>query len=92
MTGKRIEAELSELLPRKIYDQSHVSFGQMMIDMANNTMADESIVKQSLHGPLVSGAIDVYDKDSRTKRRKGSSIKSSDIIIPSPQRTMFFTS
>ncbi len=92
VTGKRIEAELSELLPRKIYDQSHVSFGQMMIDMANNTMADESIVRQSLHGPLVSGAIDVYDKDSRTKRRKGSSIKSSDIIIPSPQRTMFFTS
>lgn len=92
VTGKRIETELSELLPRKIYDQSQLSFEQMMIGMANNTMADENIVKQSLHGPIVSGDINVFDKDSRTKRRKGSSIKSSDIIIPSPQRTIFFTS
>lgn len=92
VTEKRIETELSELLPRKIYDQPHLSFEQMMIGMANNTMADESIVKQSLHAPIVSGDIHVYDKDSRTKRRKGSSIKSTDIIIPSPQRTIFFTS
>ncbi|RON08176.1 hypothetical protein BK659_16595 [Pseudomonas brassicacearum] len=90
VTGKRIEAELSEFLPKKIYDQPQLSFSQMMIGMANNTMADEKIVKQSLHGPIMNGDIEVYDKDSRTRRRKGSSIKSSDIIIPSPQRTIFF--
>ncbi|MGQ3322440.1 three-Cys-motif partner protein TcmP [Pseudomonas brassicacearum subsp. neoaurantiaca] len=90
VTNKRIENELSIFLPRKIYDQTHQSFANMMMGLANNTMADESIVKQSLHGPIVSGDIVVYDKDNRTRRRKGSSIKSSDIIAPSPQRTMFF--
>lgn len=91
VTSKRIEAELSEVLPRKIYDQPQLSFEQMMMGMANHTMADENIVKQSLHGPIMNGDIEVFDKNSRTKRRKGSSIKSSDIIVPSLQRTMFFT-
>jgi three-Cys-motif partner protein len=91
VTGKRIEAELSELLPRKIYDQPTQSFGMMMRGMANGTMANESIVREALHMPILCKDIEVFDKDGRTKRRKGSSIKSTDILVPASQRTMFFT-
>lgn len=45
VTGKRIKAELSELLPRKIYDQPPQSFGMMIRGTANGTMANESIVR-----------------------------------------------
>lgn len=92
MTSKRIETELSELLPRKIYEQPTQSFGMMMRAMANGTMANESIVREALHMPILCKDIEVFDKDGRTKRRKGSSIKSTDILVPASQRTMFFRS
>lgn len=90
VTSKRIENELSVHLPRKIYDQPQQTFSDMMKGMANYTMADENIVKLSLAGPIANGDIEVFDKDGRTRRRKGSSIKASDIIIPAPQRSMIF--
>lgn len=90
VTGKRIERELSELLPRQIYQQPVQTFEDMMKSMANSTMANESIVREALHMPILCKDIEVYDKDSGTKRRKGSSIKSSDILMPAAQRTMFF--
>lgn len=62
----------------------------MMRSMANGTMANESIVREALHMPILCKDIEVFDKDSGTRRRKGSSIKSSDILMPAAQRSMFF--
>jgi len=70
VTDKRIEAELSELLPRKIYDQPTQSFGIVMKGIANGTMANESIVLEALHMPVLCKDIEVLDKDGRTKRAK----------------------
>lgn len=90
VTGKRIETELSELLPRQIYHQPVQTFGAMMSSMANGTMANESIVRDALHMPILCKDIEVFDKSSGIRRRKGSSIKASDILMPAAQRSMFF--
>ncbi|RMM84584.1 hypothetical protein ALQ71_02960 [Pseudomonas coronafaciens pv. striafaciens] len=90
VTGKRIVSELSELLPKRIYESPNQTFEAMMRSMANATMANESIVREALHMPLMCKDIEVFDKDSRTRRRKGSSIKGSDIVVPAAQRSLFF--
>lgn len=92
ITSNRIGAELSELLPKQIYDSKPQTFGSLMKNIANFTMANESIVRESLHMPILCQDIDVIDKDGRTKRRKGGSIRESDVLMPAAQRPMFFLS
>lgn len=62
VTGKHIEAELSELLPRKIYDQLTQSSGMTIRGTTNGTMANESIVREALHMPILYKDIEVSTK------------------------------
>lgn len=89
-TQQRIEGELSEQLPRLIYDaKDGIRFEHLMANIANFTMADAEITKQSLDLAIRSAELEVTDHRDNVRRTKGSSIKPSDIIRPSRQRPLF---
>ncbi|MDB6060854.1 MAG: hypothetical protein JWM78_957 [Verrucomicrobiaceae bacterium] len=90
VTSQRIQAELSEILPRAIYETEEQTFEHLMRGIANFTMANEEIVKGSLEAVIASGDVEVKDKTGKTIRRKSSSIIGSDRIVASPQRPLFF--
>lgn len=58
--------------------------------LTNYTMADELRVKQALDIAVATGDLLAVDKNGKTRRRKGTSIKSTDILIAPPQRPIFF--
>lgn len=90
VTDSRIRGELSELLPKQVYEVEQQSFGSLMSGLANYTMADESRVKQALDIAVANGDLLAVDKDGKKKRRKGSSIKITDMLVAPPQRPFFF--
>ncbi|MBM3105867.1 three-Cys-motif partner protein TcmP [Pseudomonas sp. V1] len=90
VTDARIRGELSELLPKQVYEVEQQSFGSLMSGLANYTMADESRVKQALDIAVSNGDLLAMDKDGRKKRRKGNSIKITDTLVAPPQRPFFF--
>ncbi|MHA5465397.1 hypothetical protein ACVSMI_17630 [Pseudomonas aeruginosa] len=90
VTDTRIRGELSELLPKQVYEVEQQSFGSLMSGLANYTMADESRVKQALDIAVSNGDLLAVDKDGKKKRRKGSSIKITDTLVAPPQRPFFF--
>lgn len=89
-THERICTELSELLPQLLYKQHEQTFEALMHSVANFTMADEEVVKRSLNVAVANQDLEVRDKDGRSKRRKGESIKLSDVITAPAQSTFFF--
>ncbi|UUW84509.1 hypothetical protein [Pseudomonas aeruginosa] len=89
-THERICTELSELLPQLLYKQREQTFEALMHGVANFTMADEEVVKRSLNVAVSNQDLEVRDKDGRSKRRKGESIKLSDVITAPAQSTFFF--
>ncbi len=62
----------------------------LMSGLTNYTMADELRVKQALDIAVATGDLLAVDKNGKTRRRKGTSIKSTDILIAPPQRPIFF--
>lgn len=86
----RIRGELSELLPKQVYEVEQQPFRGLMTGLTNYTMADETRVKQALDLAIATGDLLAVDKDGKTKRRKGTSIKSTDMLIAPPQRPIFF--
>nr|WP_298522554.1 three-Cys-motif partner protein TcmP [uncultured Halomonas sp.] len=90
VTENRIYDELSELLPRELYEQKPQTFGSLMGKLTNFTMADEQLIKHSLGASIGNRDLVVIDKNGKTKRRKGSSIRLTDTVMASPQRTLFF--
>nr|WP_294973324.1 three-Cys-motif partner protein TcmP [uncultured Pseudomonas sp.] len=89
-TDARIRDELSELLPKQVFDVERRPFRQLMTELTNFTMADEARVKQALDIAVANGDLEAVDKDGKSRRRKGTSIKSSDILIAPSQRVFFF--
>ncbi|MDH4656810.1 three-Cys-motif partner protein TcmP [Pseudomonas sp. BN606] len=90
VTDSRIRGELSELLPKQVFEVERRPFMQLMSGLTNYTMADEARVKQALNVAVANGDLQAVDKDGKSRRRKGTSIKSTDILIASPQKTFFF--
>lgn len=89
-TNERICNELSEILPQQIHATPEQTFQQLMNKIANYTMADEDLVKRSLDVAVMNGDIEVLDKDGKSKRRKGGSIKLTDVIVAPAQSAFFF--
>lgn len=89
-TNERICSELSELLPQLLYKQREQTFGALMHSVANFTMADEEVIKRSLNVAVANRDLEVRDKDGKSKRRKGESIKLSDVITTPAQGAFFF--
>ncbi|MFI8742823.1 hypothetical protein ACQKD8_22485, partial [Pseudomonas sp. NPDC077405] len=89
-TNDRIRGELSELLPKQVYEVERQPFLGLMSGLTNYTMADELRVKQALDIAVATGDLLAVDKNGKTRRRKGTSIKSTDILIAPPQRPIFF--
>jgi hypothetical protein len=90
VTSERICTELSELLPQQLYAKREQTFESLMHSMANYTMADEEVVKRSLNVAVANQDLEVRDKNGVSKRRKGESIKLSDVITAPAQSTFFF--
>lgn len=89
-TRQRIHNELSDELPRKIFESSDgIAFSSLMGGIANKTMANAKLTRESLDTAVKASDIEVVDPKTGTRRAKGSSIKSTDIIIPSRQRPIF---
>ena len=57
------------------------TFLGLMSGLTNYTMADELRVKQALDIAVATGDLLAVDKNGKTRRRKGTSIKSTDILI-----------
>ncbi|MCP1617261.1 three-Cys-motif partner protein [Pseudomonas sp. SLBN-26] len=89
-TDNRIHSELSDLLPKQVYELESQPFINLMSGLTNYTMADEIRVKQALDTAIATGDLQAVDKDGKTRRRKGTSIKSTDILIAPQQRPIFF--
>ena len=89
-TDDRVRGELSELLPKQVYEVERQPFLGLMSGLTNYTMADELRVKQALDIAVATGDLLAVDKNGKTRRRKGTSIKSTDILIAPPQRPIFF--
>jgi len=89
-TDDRVRGELSELLPKQVYEVERQPFLGLMSGLTNYTMADEFRVKQALDIAVATGDLLAVGKDGKTRRRKGTSIKSSDILIAPPQSPIFF--
>lgn len=90
VTNERICTELSELLPQQLYAKREQTFESLMHSMANYTMADEEVIKRSLNVAVANQDLEVRDKNGVSKRRKGESIRLSDVITAPAQSTFFF--
>lgn len=90
VSDERIRGELSELLPRQVFEVERQPFLNLMSGLTNYTMADELRVKQALDVAVANGDLQAVDKDGKTRRRKGTSIRSTDILIAPPQRIFLF--
>jgi len=94
-TGKAIPTRISRADGRLLgiaglWEVERQPFLGLMSGLTNYTMADEFRVKQALDIAVATGDLLAVGKDGKTRRRKGTSIKSSDILIAPPQRPIFF--
>ena len=94
-TGKAIPTRISRADGRLLgiaglWEVERQPFLGLMSGLTNYTMADELRVKQALDIAVATGDLLAVDKNSKTRRRKGTSIKSTDILIAPPQRPIFF--
>lgn len=86
----RCIATLSEELPKLIYaNENGIVFGDLVQHIANRTTATAELAREALDVTVKTGDILVRGKDGSI-RVKGASIRSTDIILPSPQRPIFF--
>jgi putative SOS response-associated peptidase YedK len=94
-TGKAIPTRISRADGRLLgiaglWEVERQPFLGLMSGLTNYTMADELRVKQALDIAVATGDLLAVDKNGKTRRRKGTSIKSTDILIAPPQRRIFF--
>ena len=94
-TGKAIPTRISLADGRLLgiaglWEVERQPFLGLMSGLTNYTMADELRVKQALDIAVATGDLLAVDKNGKTRRRKGTSIKSTDILIAPPQRPIFF--
>lgn len=90
-TQNRVETELSEHIPRLIHSADDgISFERLMCSIANFTMADAEITRQSLDLAIKTGDIQVLSPKTFAKRTRGSAIDPKDVIKPAAQKSFFF--
>ncbi|KOR08026.1 hypothetical protein ABW53_16670 [Stutzerimonas stutzeri] len=94
-TGKAIPTRISRADGRLLgiaglWEVERQPFLGLMSGLTNYTMADELRVKQALDITVATGDLLAVDKNGKTRRRKGTSIKSTDILIAPTQGPIFF--
>ncbi|MDF5993770.1 hypothetical protein P4200_01545 [Pseudomonas aeruginosa] len=65
VTDTRIRGELSELLPKQVFEVERRPFIQLMTELTNFTMADESRVKLALDVAVANGDIRQWTRKAR---------------------------
>lgn len=82
-------AALSDELPRIIHKQHDgVTFNNLIYQIANQTNATEKIIKESLNEAVVTKELQALIEGGG-QRAKGTSIRGTDILLPSRQKSIF---
>lgn len=84
--------ELEVVLPRQVYGQTEpIRFVDLAARVANHTAVTENTIRDALSPSIECRELLVVGPNGE-RRTKGSSIKSNDLIAPSPQRSLFLPS
>jgi hypothetical protein len=84
--------ELEVVLPRQVYGQTEpIRFVDLAARVANHTAVTEEVLREALSPAIECRELVVIGANGE-RRTKGSSIKSQDLIAPSPQRSLFLPS
>lgn len=84
--------ELEVVLPRQVYGQTEpIRFVDLAARVANHTAVTEDTIRDALSPGIECRELLVVGLNGE-RRTKGSSIKSHDLIAPSPQRSLFLPS
>lgn len=88
--SRRCLEGLADKLTRRLFDDGRsVAFQQLLNDLGNCTPATADMIRDALHQPMLSKDISVVSDDGE-RRKKGSSIKLDDVIVPGKQRWFQF--
>ncbi|MEW8026619.1 MAG: three-Cys-motif partner protein TcmP [Candidatus Thiodiazotropha endolucinida] len=81
---------LKEQIPHHVYaSDTGISFGELFATTCNNSPADSQRYKDAIASLINIKEIEVYSPDG-SQRRKATTIKDTDLLIPSKQITMSF--
>lgn len=81
--------ELELVLPRQVYGQTApIRFIDLAAHVANHTAVTEEVLREALSPGIECRELVVVGPNGE-RRTRGSSIKSQDLIAPSPQRSLF---
>ncbi len=81
--------ELELVLPRQVYGQTEpIRFIDLAAHVANHTAVTEEVLREALSPGIECRELVVVGPNGE-RRTRGSSIKSQDLIAPSPQRSLF---
>ena len=85
----RCKEGLGPKLVNQIFESNGMDFGSLLHSLGNNTPATAGMIRQALDPPVRVKDIEVIS-ESGSRRERGSSIRSTDFIRPSPQRPLIF--
>lgn len=90
IAADRCRSGLSEKLVPLIFDSSQpVPFWQLLDNLGSLTPATADMIRLALDPAIRAGDITAKSKDGKT-RAKGTTIHSDDVLLPSPQKPLFF--
>jgi three-Cys-motif partner protein len=87
--AKRCKDGLQTKLVRSIYDSGAISFGNLLNSLGNSTPATASMIKDALDPSIRTRELDA-EAANGMRREKGSTLKTTDILSRSRQRSLFF--
>ncbi|MBS82251.1 three-Cys-motif partner protein TcmP [Variovorax sp.] len=90
IASDRCRAGLSEKLVPLIFDSSQpILFGRLLENIGSSTPATVDMIRLALDPAIRAGDLSAKSKDGKT-RAKGTTIHSDDVLLPSPQKPLFF--
>ncbi len=90
IASDRCQSGLSEKLVPLIFDSSQpVPFSQLLENLGSLTPATADMIRLALDPAIRAGDLSAKSKDGKT-RAKGTTIHSDDVLLPSPQKPLFF--
>lgn len=90
IASDRCRSGLSEKLVPLIFDSSQpVQFSQLLENLGSSTPATADMIRLALDPAIRAGDLSAKSKDGK-KRTKGTTLHVDDVLLPSPQRPLFF--
>lgn len=89
LAAGRCEHGLREKLPRIVRANGPMRFADLLASLGNTTPATARMIRDALNPSVQTGDVEART-DSGTRREKGSTIRSLDVLSPSPQQPLIF--